>query len=83
MIETNWNSGAMEGQVQTPTTEHGNAAAGTTYSDGNPEAAGLIPDEGARQSDELKVLVAGFATGLSVAGIFLIYIVLEAAKLLP
>lgn len=40
-------------------------------------------DPDARQAEELKLLVVGFAAGLSIAGIFLVYIVLETAKLLP
>ncbi|HEX6507471.1 MAG TPA: hypothetical protein VF221_07555 [Chloroflexota bacterium] len=35
-----------------------------------------------RQREELRLLVIGFGTGLAIAGIFLIYIVLAIAKLL-
>jgi|GraSoiStandDraft_43_1057313.scaffolds.fasta_scaffold1490595_2 hypothetical protein len=74
----------MEGHVQTPTADHGNAVATAEHSSADSgAAAGLIPDEGARQSEELSVLVAGFATGMCIAGIFLIYIIMEAGKLLP
>lgn len=38
------------------------------------------PEE--RQQEELRMLLFGFGTGLTVAGIFLVYIVLEIAKLL-
>ena len=74
----------MEGHVQTPSAEHGNAVATAEHSsaDSSP-APGLIPDEGARQHEELNVLLAGFITGMCIAGIFLIYIIMEAGKLLP
>jgi hypothetical protein len=38
------------------------------------------PEE--RQREELRMLILGFGTGLTVAGIFLIYVVLDIAKLL-
>jgi hypothetical protein len=38
------------------------------------------PEE--RQREELRMLILGFGTGLTVAGIFLVYIVLDIAKLL-
>jgi hypothetical protein len=37
----------------------------------------LPPDD-----EQLRLLVMGFATGLTIGGVFLIYIVLSAAKLL-
>ncbi len=40
-------------------------------------------DPAARQAEELRVLLLGFATGLTIAGIFLVYVVLEAAGALP
>jgi hypothetical protein len=36
----------------------------------------------ARQREELQMLLIGFGTGLTVAGVFLIYVVLDIAKLL-
>ncbi len=44
---------------------------------------GLIPDESAREREELQMLFVGFATGLSIAGVFLLYVVMEVAHLLP
>ena len=38
------------------------------------------PEE--RQREELRMLMIGFGTGLTVAGIFLLYVVLDIAKLL-
>ena len=40
-------------------------------------------DDDARKAEEYRMLLVGFATGLTIAGIFLVYIVFEAAKLLP
>ena len=40
-------------------------------------------DLGARQAEELRVLLLGFGTGLTIAVVFLIYIVLETAGALP
>ena len=74
----------MEGYVQTPTADHGNAVPTAQHSSTDSSgAAGLIPDEGTRQREQLNVLLAGFATGMCIAGIFLIYILMEAGKLLP
>jgi hypothetical protein len=38
------------------------------------------PEE--RQREELQMLLIGFGTGLTVAGVFLLYVVLDIAKLL-
>ena len=35
-----------------------------------------------RQREELQMLLIGFGTGLTVAGVFLLYVVLDVAKLL-
>lgn len=40
-------------------------------------------DEDTRKAEEYRMLLVGFATGLTIAGIFLVYIVFEAARLLP
>lgn len=40
-------------------------------------------DDEELQDEGLRVLMYGFITGLSIAGVFLIYVVLEAARLLP
>lgn len=42
-----------------------------------------IPDETARKNEELRMLIIGFATGLTIAGVFLVYVVLDYAKFLP
>ncbi len=34
-------------------------------------------------AEELRMLLIGFGTGLSIAGIFLVYLVLEYSKFLP
>jgi hypothetical protein len=41
-----------------------------------------IADPDTRQNDELRVMVIGFLVGMTIAGVFLVYIVLEAARLL-
>ena len=41
-----------------------------------------IQDPEARQREELQMLVIGFGTGLTVAGVFLLYVVLDIAHLL-
>lgn len=38
------------------------------------------PEE--RQAEELRMLLIGFGTGITIAGIFLIYVVLDIAHLL-
>jgi hypothetical protein len=48
-----------------------------------PDDAPAIPTEEARQNEEMRMLLAGFATGLTIAGVFLIYLVFEYAKWLP
>lgn len=40
-------------------------------------------DDDELQDEGLRVLMYGFITGLSIAGVFLVYVVLEAARLLP
>jgi hypothetical protein len=35
-----------------------------------------------RQAEEMRMLLFGFGTGMAIAGIFLIYVVLDIAKLL-
>ena len=42
-----------------------------------------IPTEAARRSEELQMLFLGFGTGLTIAGVFLIYLVFAYAKWLP
>jgi hypothetical protein len=42
-----------------------------------------IPSLLARQSEEMRMLLLGFGTGLTIAGVFLIYIVFAYAKWLP
>jgi hypothetical protein len=39
------------------------------------------PEE--RQAEELRMLLMGFGTGLTIAAVFLVYIVFEYAKWLP
>lgn len=43
----------------------------------------LRQSDESRAAEELRMLFTGFGTGLTIAGVFLIYILLEAAKLLP
>jgi hypothetical protein len=46
-------------------------------------AALLEEDEGQQDTEGLSMLMVGFGTGMSIALIFLVYIILEAARLLP
>jgi hypothetical protein len=41
-----------------------------------------IPGPEERRREELQMLLVGFGTGLTIAGVFLIYIILDIAKLL-
>lgn len=41
------------------------------------------PYDANRKAEELRMLLFGFGTGMTIACIFLVYIVLEAARLLP
>ncbi len=59
----------------------GQALASTPPAQQDSDEAGF--DLGARQAEELRVLLLGFGTGLTIAVIFLIYVVLEAAGALP
>ncbi|GAC1444178.1 MAG: hypothetical protein NVSMB52_03250 [Chloroflexota bacterium] len=43
----------------------------------------LLASDASRPAEELRMLFTGFATGLSIAGLFLLYIIMETAKLLP
>lgn len=43
----------------------------------------LEEDEGQQDTEGLSMLMVGFGTGMTIAFIFLVYIVLEAARLLP
>ncbi len=76
----------MEVQLHADTDQGIGAAVGHVLSSEPPaqqdsDDAGF--DLAARQAEELRVLLLGFGTGLSIAVIFLIYIVLEAAGALP
>jgi hypothetical protein len=42
-----------------------------------------IPDAAARKREELNALILGFACGISIGGVFLIYIIMEFARYLP
>ena len=48
----------------------------------DPSAEPEPMDEHERSREEMRMLVAGFAIGLSIGFIFLLYIVLSAARLL-
>jgi hypothetical protein len=50
---------------------------------GLPEDAPPIPTEAARQSEELRMLFFGFGTGLTIAAVFLVYLVFTYANWLP
>lgn len=72
--------------MQPSTTEGGQIAANQPHGAAvDPMAAQLAmdldPDN--RKAEELRMLLMGFLTGMSIAGIFLLYIVLESAKLMP
>jgi hypothetical protein len=48
-----------------------------------PDDAPPIPSQEAREKEEMRMLFAGFATGLTIAGVFLIYLVFQYANWLP
>lgn len=73
-----------EDDVESPagdTTSAAPAVAPPQQAHATPQPA--VPDEGLRQWEESRALIIGFLTGLSIAFIFLVYIVFEVAKLLP
>lgn len=74
---------ALEEHVQTPTADQAGATPVARAPADDPSGTALMPAEGSPQGEEVTVLLAGFLTGLTIAGVFLIYIVLESAKLLP
>jgi hypothetical protein len=43
----------------------------------------LAQDEANQFKEELRVLLYGFATGMTVAAVFFIYMLLSAARVLP
>jgi hypothetical protein len=65
------------GPSQTASAAHSQPSASSPDPGGAPE-----PDETARPREEMSILIFGFATGLSIAFIFLIYVVLEFARYL-
>ena len=65
------------GPSQTASAAHPQPSTSSPDPGGAPE-----PDEVARPSEEMSILIFGFATGLTIAFIFLIYIVLEFARYL-
>lgn len=50
--------------------------------DDSGDAATALADTEAPQNDQMLVLVVGFAIGMTIGGMFLIYIVLASARLL-
>jgi hypothetical protein len=54
-----------------------------TEAGGAETSVAVLHDDVARAREEIMMLVVGFATGLSIAVVFLTYIVLEKAHLLP
>ena len=46
-------------------------------------AVALAQDEVVQVREELRVLMFGFATGMTVAAVFFIYVLLATARLLP
>jgi hypothetical protein len=55
----------------------------TEISDAQPEDEQPIQDSTARYREELRMLMLGFGTGILIAFIFLIYIVLAFSGVLP
>lgn len=70
-----------EEHVQSASSEGAIEAPSISQSDSGEEAP--VQSEGERKVEELSMLLLGFGTGLSIAVIFLIYIVFEYAKFLP
>jgi hypothetical protein len=68
-------------QAVVPTAEPHNAQGDIAAPEGAAEL--LEEDEGQQDTEGLSMLMVGFGTGMTIAFIFLVYIVLEAARLLP
>jgi hypothetical protein len=66
------------------TSDEGRApvAAGTTPMSPQIPAESSMEPEPPPEDEQLRLLLMGFATGLTIGGVFLIYIVLSTAKLL-
>ena len=74
----------MEDDVQTPApdeADRGTSALGQTGA-GPDDPVLAVLDDPPREQEEMRLLLVGFATGLAIGGIFLIYIVLATARLL-
>jgi hypothetical protein len=72
--------------MQTQTGEHRAASAPSEGTAASPAFTGAIPPipgEAARRAEEMRMLLLGFGTGLSIAFIFLIYVVFAYAHWLP
>lgn len=70
----------MEGDVQTPAPDQPESEARVARESDAAILAFL--DDPPREREEMRMLLIGFATGLSIGAIFLIYVVLDAAHLL-
>jgi hypothetical protein len=68
--------------VQTSDEGQAPVAAGTTPMSPEIPAESSMEPEAPPADEQLRLLVIGFATGLTIGGVFLIYIVLSTAKLL-
>lgn len=73
----------VPGSVRQERQAPGQPGPGEHQTDPVPAQLSRDVDPEARQAEELRLLVVGFLTGLSIAAVFLVYIVLESAKLLP
>jgi hypothetical protein len=47
------------------------------------ESSKLIDADSDPDREQLRILLLGFGTGLAIASVFLVYILLETAKMLP
>lgn len=68
----------MEAQVQTMAADQNAQIESNQAEPQGPE----IQNESGRAAEELRMLYMGFALGLSIGGVFLVYVVLSAADLL-
>lgn len=61
----------------------GAVPAASAANTGEGQSAPLAPVEMPREREELRLLFLGFGTGITIALIFLVYVVLEFAHALP
>ncbi len=73
----------MEGDAALASQSSQPPAPGSGFTSAEGAAVALAQDEVIQDKEELRVLLFGFATGMTVAAVFFIYVLLATARLLP